>query len=212
MALIAENPNCFCKRRGKIVVEDADHDVDRRVDPPRFDGHLQIQAVVLRAEDDRPRAADAGRFEQFFLGAVARNNGDIQPAGIGDQFGGRAEFDRHDVLLHLVQLVGDPEAQVPQADQDDVIVEGGCYGHFPLLAPRAAVEKQRPEIGQTMREGDHADHRHDEMEQLQDGRMREIPHGFKECGGQHEENGFDRVGKRFTDLLREAIIQEARCR
>jgi len=89
------------------------------------------------------------------------------------------------------------------------MVEGGSNRHFPLLAPGAAVEQQRAEIGQTVRQGHHADNGHDEMEDLQHERVGEIAKRFEKGGGQNEEHRLDGTGQRFAVEGRQEVVDQA---
>jgi len=128
---------------------------------------LQVQHVVLGTEQDGPRPRRACPLQRFHPAAVVVDDRHAQPPGAIEQVGLGVLLDDHNLLSRLEQRLHDPEAQVTQADEHQMAIERRGDGHFPLLAPRAAVEEQRAEVGQPGGQDAQPQHGHDEVEQLQ---------------------------------------------
>ena len=88
------------------------------------------------------------------------DNGDTQLAHGAEGVGVGVEFDGGNLFAHFMQFERDTIAEMSQPDEDDVIFQSGCDGHFPFLVARAAIEEQAAKIGQSLREHDDADDRH----------------------------------------------------
>ncbi len=108
-------------------------------------------------------------------------------------------------------MLGNPVAQVTQADQNDMIFHGGGDSHLPLLAACPAVKEQIAEIGKSLGQDDDANQRHQKMKYLKTRICRKFSRGLQKGRRQDDK---DRLGRAFElqaflrEFFEDRIIQQ----
>ncbi len=116
--------------------------------------------IVRRADDERARFADPGGFERAFQPPISDHQRHVQPLQFGVFFGIGTAVDGDDIEAHRYQGAHDARPQVPDAQNNHVVVVSRGHSFLPGIPVFARFEEQVKKIGHAARRDIGPDDRH----------------------------------------------------